>query len=266
MLSKHFNTEMDPTGYWASEKLDGVRCIFINGRLMSRNNNIFNAPKWFVDNISQNIPSSVILDGELFTKRGDFAGVMGIVTKKIPIDSEWKQISFVLFDIPSIKDVFEERMKGLKTIVNKIGSKNIKMLNQIRVRNTNHLEQIQQLILSKGGEGVMLRRPGSFYEHKRSNTLLKVKTFMDDEAVVVDHKMGSGKYEDVLGHLIVKWYKGVNKGIQFSIGSGISDQERKSYKRYFPKGTIVKFKYFEVNASGKPRFPTFLGVRDKTDI
>jgi DNA ligase-1 len=266
MLANKYKDGMEPTGYWASEKLDGVRSVFSNGTFRSRNNNVFNAPKWFIDNISQNIPSGVILDGELFTKRGDFATVMSIVTKNVPIDSEWKQISFVVFDIPSVKENFEERMKELKNVVNKIGSKNIKMLKQIKIKDKNHLEQIQHTILSKGGEGVMLRQPGSFYEHKRSNTLLKVKTFFDDEAVVVDHELGSGKYADVLGHLIVKWYKGENKGIQFSIGSGLNDQQRKSYKRSFPKGTIVKFKYFEVNPSGKPRFPTLLGVRHHKDL
>lgn len=191
---------------------------------------------------------------------------MSIVTKKIPIDSEWKQISFVVFDIPSVKGPFEERMKELKSIVTKIGSKHVKILNQVKVRNEAHLKQLQSTILSKGGEGVMLRKPRSYYENKRSSTLLKVKTFFDDEAVVAGHELGSGKYEDVLGHLIVKWYKGPNKGIQFSIGSGLNEQQRKGYKRLFPKGTIVKFKYFEVNESGKPRFPTFLGVRHKKDL
>jgi DNA ligase-1 len=40
---------------------------------------------------------------------------------------------------------------------------------------------------SLGGEGLMLRTPGSKYEWSRSSTLLKVKTFHDEEAIVVAH-------------------------------------------------------------------------------
>ncbi len=38
------------------------------------------------------------------------------------------------------------------------------------------------------GEGLMLREANSFYENRRSNSLLKVKTFYDDEAVVLGYK------------------------------------------------------------------------------
>jgi DNA ligase-1 len=44
-----------------------------------------------------------------------------------------------------------------------------------------------------GGEGLMLRKPGSLYEHKRSKTLLKVKSFTDEEAEVIAHQGGRGR-------------------------------------------------------------------------
>ena len=39
----------------------------------------------------------------------------------------------------------------------------------------------------------MLREANSKYEQRRSNMLLKVKTFEDDEAVVIGHEEGSGR-------------------------------------------------------------------------
>ena len=31
-------------------------------------------------------------------------------------------------------------------------------------------------------------------------------------------------------------------------------------------GKLVKFKYFEVGVMEKPRFPVYLGIRDKIDV
>jgi DNA ligase-1 len=59
------------------------------------------------------------------------------------------------------------------------------------------------------GEGLMLREPGSFYENRRSNSLLKVKTFYDDEAVVLGYKPGTGRCEGMVGALRVRNTHGV---------------------------------------------------------
>lgn len=65
----------------------------------------------------------------------------------------------------------------------------------------------------------MLRDPESLYEGRRSDRLLKVKTFEDDEATVLDHEEGSGRCQGMLGALHV-----INsKGIEFRIGSGFND-------------------------------------------
>jgi DNA ligase-1 len=261
MLAKLYN-DTDPTGYWASEKLDGVRCIYANGKLLSRNNNEFFAPKWFLSKL----PKNVVLDGELYTKRSDFSNVMSIVSKNNPIDSEWDQIKYVVFDLPLVIEPFENRQKQLKALIRKVKSKHIGVIPQVRVQNRKHLLEIQSKILKKNGEGVMLRQPGSYYEHKRSSTLLKMKTFYDDEAVVLSAELGSGKYSNVMGKLHVKWIKGIHKGVNFKVGSGFDDAQRTSHKKLFPSGTIVKIKYFELTSTGKPRFPVFLGVRSRKDL
>jgi len=69
-------------------------------------------------------------------------------------------------------------------------------------------------IESKGGEGLILRKPGSPYITGRSYDLLKVKSFDDDEATVIQHvkgkgrnadRMGTGRYESVLENLPYKY-------------------------------------------------------------
>lgn len=69
MLANNWEPKnQDPTGWYMSEKLDGVRC-FWNGRNMyTRNGNIFYPPDWF----KALLPKTLALDGELWTTRDDF--------------------------------------------------------------------------------------------------------------------------------------------------------------------------------------------------
>jgi DNA ligase-1 len=118
-------------------------------------------------------------------------------------------------------------------------------------------------IISKKGEGSMLRKAGSFYEHKRSNTLLKVKDFFDDEVVVLGMEFGEGRNSEVMGALHVKWLKPSMGTTPFKVGSGFTDTQRKNYKKLFKNGTKLTIKYWEIDKkSKKPRFPVFFRVRE----
>ena len=50
----------------------------------------------------------------------------------------------------------------------------------------------------------MLREPGSRYERTGSTTLLKVKKFLDAEAVVIGHEAGAGRHKGRLGALVAR--------------------------------------------------------------
>jgi DNA ligase-1 len=105
-----------------------------------------------------------------------------------------------------------------------------------------------------GGEGLMLRQPGSLYEAGRSSTLLKVKTFHDAEARVVEHLPGAGRHKGRLGALSVE----LPDGTSFSVGTGFSDAQRASPP---PIGSTITFRYQELSDRGVPRFPSFVCVR-----
>ena len=109
-------------------------------------------------------------------------------------------------------------------------------------------------VIKDGGEGLMLRQPGSCYEADRSSTLLKVKTFHDAEAVVVDHLAGRGRHKGRLGALRVQ----LPEGTTFSVGTGLTDAQRNAPP---PIGTTITFRYQELTDGGVPRFPSFVGVR-----
>ncbi len=82
----------------------------------------------------------------------------------------------------------------------------------------------------------MLRDPESKYENRRSKSLLKVKTFYDDEAEVLGYKPGTGRCHGMVGALKVR----NTHGVEFEVGSGMTDDIR----RHPPKiGSKITYKY-----------------------
>ena len=259
MLAKNWEAGMDPTGWWHSEKLDGVRSVWNKKDLMSRNDNVFKAPEWFYEYL----PENNSLDGELFTKRQNFQRTVGYVKKQVPIESEWRQIKYMVFDLPEDNSPFEVRYEKLKGIIehscNDDPNCPLVLVKQTKIKDSNHLLQLHKDLVKQGAEGSMLRKPGSYYEQKRSSTLLKLKDFDDDDAIVDGYELGTGKYSSVMGKLNVHWVK--DPSIKFGVGSGFTDEQRKNADKLFKKGTIIRVQYNGTSDAGNPRFPVFMGFQ-----
>jgi len=234
----------NPKGWWMSEKLDGVRAIWDGSNLLSRNGKIFHAPRWFLEGL----PKNEILDGELWQGRGLFQQTVGKV--RTQYEPDWSGIKFVVFDVVNA-DTFEKRLQLLQTLDL---PNHVKIVEQIQCKNREHLEHYKTTIIDSGGEGVMLRAAGSFYEHKRSNSLLKIKRMQTAEAKIVGYKKGNGKHLGRIGALICKY-----KGKLIRLGTGLTDQQREIPPQI---GTKVTFSFFELTTAGMPRFPVFLAKRD----
>ncbi|KAF8723466.1 hypothetical protein AX14_009249 [Amanita brunnescens Koide BX004] len=196
----------DPTGWWISEKLDGVRTYFDGKSFSSRLGNAFTPPEWFF----KNLPKGVTLDGELFGGRGKFQDTVSIV--KTINSPHWQGITFQVFDVPSMGEKpFEERFEYLEGMFGPGGTHaapHIVVVEQIKAEGKDHVLQRLKEIETLGGEGVMLRKPESSYEGRRSNTLLKVKTFQDAEAIVTGYVPGKGKNKGSMGALKCKMASG----------------------------------------------------------
>jgi DNA ligase-1 len=252
---------IDPTGWWLSEKFDGVRGLWNGIELLSRTGKKINAPKSFINQL----PIGVALDGELITGRGKFNEVSSITSKKIPIEEEWKKIKYQVFDLPSSNKPFEERIVELSTLLDARGSRVINKTGHIEIQSSNHLSQLHKNIVDNHGEGSMIRKPGSKYVNKRSSTLLKVKDFRDEDAIIIGHELGNGKYSADLGKLVVKWVK--RPDVILRVGTGLTDKLRRgNYKKELKEGTVIIVKFFELTPTGKPRFPVFLGKRHEQDM
>ena len=251
---------MDPRGWWLSEKLDGVRCILNNGRLFTRTGKRIEAPRFFL----QGLPKGRIFDGELYGTRGNFDKISGIVRKKIPVDAEWRRfIRYMIFDVVDDALDFEARQEILHQAVRlqpRTGGDPpiCEIVRQTVCSDKAHLKKELTAIEIGGGEGLILRRPNSKYVFKRSSSLLKVKSFHDLDARVVEHQGGKGRNEARLGALVCE----LPDGTRFRCGTGFTDKQRENPP---PLGSWVVVKYFELTKKGVPRFPTFVGTRAEQD-
>ncbi|MEM9070372.1 MAG: DNA ligase, partial [Myxococcota bacterium] len=214
LLAHKWENDVDLTGWWMSEKLDGVRAYWNGTTFLSRLGNEFHAPDWFVDELGDEP-----LDGELWVGRQEFQRTVSIVRRQDRSD-HWKEVRYVVFDAPGEKGSFEERMEVARKRLE--GLSYASALAQEPCEGLAHLRKELARVEGLGGEGLMLRKPGSKYVAGRSSTLLKVKTFHDAEGVVVGYVPGKGKHKGRTGALILE----LEDGTRFNAGTGLSDKER----------------------------------------
>ncbi|ESO87803.1 hypothetical protein LOTGIDRAFT_234827 [Lottia gigantea] len=239
----------DPTGWWMSEKLDGVRAFWNGNCFYSRLGNCFIAPQWF----TKDLPKDLHLDGELFGGRGKFQSTVKIVKNQECDD--WKKVKYHVFDAPNLeKKPFEERYSSLREFFDAESPQYAVLCEQTKCKGKEHIQEEMKKILKLHGEGLMIRQPKSKYERSRSKTLLKIKKFHDAEARVIGYKPGTGRFHNAVGALLVE----MANGKQFHVGSGLTDADRRKPPK---KGTIITYKFQEYTNSGTPRFPSYIGIR-----
>ena len=279
-----------PLGWYMSEKYDGYRCIafYKEDKLvfMSRASKEFNVPQWFKDAMpNPKLLKDLNLDGEVWAGRENFQ-MMGTVRKKIPIDEEWIDLKYVVYDIDNTGESFLERQKDLIKIVKltkMAWEKKKKDLpypynnldcplvytEQKKVTSIKRMETYYKSVIDEGGEGIMLKHPLCQYENGRSNNLLKYKPSFDREAIIVGYNPGKGKYTGHLGGFICKPL--INRDTYMTVDndphheftlSGMDDEIRKNYKSSHPTGTIITYECSGFTDKGLPRFGRYMRKRE----
>ena len=248
LLAENWDTSADLSDWWMSEKLDGVRAYWDGKQFLSRQGNLYHAPAWFIEGLP-----AVPLDGELWIDRKKFQRTVSIVRRQDKNDL-WSEVKFLVFDAPAATGGFEDRIAFLKETIAAGNSKFARVHAHERCRSLDALRAELSRIEALGGEGLMLRQPGSKYVAGRSSTLLKVKTFHDAEALVIGHQAGAGKHAGRMGALLVR----LPNGTEFAIGTGFTDRERENPPA---TGATITFRYQELSDAGVPRFPSWGGIR-----
>lgn len=164
------------------------------------------------------------------------------------------EVRFVVFDAPADEGPFESKLRLIEAVMEINRPAYTVAHPHVACSGRDHLHDELARVESLGGEGLMLRQPGSCYAVGRSSTLLKVKSFQDAEARAIAYQPGAGRHKGRMGALVVE----MANGVQFEIGTGFTDTQRTLPP---PVGSTVTFKYTETTDSGTPRFASFRGVR-----
>jgi len=274
---------------------DRVKC----SGLWSRYGKVVRAPDWWLDKLPE-IP----LDGELYMGRGMFQTLRSRVSTFE--NSDWTGVQYSVFDSPNRTVVWGAGEINVPNMNVRFPAGVLTFLGDCqdfagrsepfgkvyeRLSQTGYWNDVVQLhpqklvdsplvaemaeIVAGGGEGIIVRNPQTFWVPNRTHNLLKMKPFIDDEAVVVGYVTGQetdrgSKFLGLMGALKVRWHEK-----DFEIGNGFTDVERElsDYKwaclnpktvcplsmwaKHFPRNSLITFKYRELTDAGIPKEATY---------
>lgn len=246
-LLKTYKDDLNVAGWVMSEKLDGVRAFWDGHRLISRSGNLFTPPPSFTKDFP---PFS--LDGELWSKRGDFENIVSIVNTKASGD-RWTALKFMVFELPDQEGNLFERLDILDNYLRRYTQTNIRLIKQHKIKNKEEVKVYFDSVMTKGAEGIVIRNPFVDYYTGRTKDAFKYKTFLDAECEVREILEGSGKFRLQMGAIKCDF-----NGQIIKIGSGFDDADRKAPPKI---GTVISFKYYGLTGLGNPRYPIFLRIR-----
>lgn len=244
-LAETFRPNADPSAYWISEKLDGVRAVWDGRELRFRSGRPVPAPAWFLAGLPDQS-----LDGELWLGRGRFDELSGIVRKAQPIEADWRRVRYMVFELPGAAGSFTQRHEQIKVAVAQADVPWLGVVEQYRVKDRGELTAKLDEVVRGGGEGLVLHRAAAVYSVGRTGDLLKLKRWQDAEAIVVAHEPGYGRLAGLVGALRLR----APDGKEFRVGSGLSDDLRRAPPAI---GTLVSYRYQELTKDGIPRFPRY---------
>ena len=243
-----YRDEVDPAPYLVSEKYDGVRGHWDGSTLRYRSGRPVPAPGWFTARLPR-----TPLDGELWLGRGRFDELSGIVRRTVPVDAEWRQLRYMVFELPQAAGTFAERAHRIREIAAQAAWAPLVAVEQTPIADREALHRRLAATVAQGGEGLVLHLASAAYRAGRSDVTMKLKPELDTEAIVIAQHPGQGRLEGQLGALEVR----SPDGRQFLIGTGFSDAQRRNPPAI---GSVVTYRYRDLTATGLPRFASFLRV------
>ena len=155
LLAHKWETDHDPTGWWMSEKLDGIRAYWdgealhlaarqqvLRARLVHRGSAGRHARRRAVGR-PQDVPED------------DEHRALGCQS------DEWKQVTYVVFDAPNAKGGFEDRIAHVEKVMKRAEAPHARALEHVVCKGMDHLREELARVEALGGEGLMLRQPSS---------------------------------------------------------------------------------------------------------
>ena len=246
---------------YTQRKYDGTRCVAISGKgLYSRNKKRYPHLEHIVAEINK-LPSTIILDGELYSDTLTFQEIVGIVkreTLKEGDEAKQLQIKLHVYEIIN-KAPYEERYANLQILFNKYKFQHLVLVKSDICESEEAIKELHARYVQEGYEGLMLRNKTGLYKNSRAVDLQKYKEFFDGEFKIVAFKEGEG-----LEAGCVIWVCEAENGLQFACRPrGTREARVELYSdgdKYVGKKLTVR--YQEMTDSNVPRFPVGIAIRD----
>src|SRR5680860_1375245 len=102
-----------------------------------------------------------------------------------PDDDAWRQVRFMVFDLPAHAGNFEARVMRMRTLLDETDIPWLRPVAQFRLENAAALDARLDEIVAAGGEGLILHHREARYRVGCSDDVLKYKPYDDAEALVV---------------------------------------------------------------------------------
>ena len=266
MLAKVYSDESHKVdfskGVFVQPKLDGHRALYKNGVLYSRGGKEIKLPhiKGFLDNLNL---GDMHLDGEIYC-HGKNLQEIGSLIKKPRQESEC--LVYYIYDIVSDNEVFKRAFDStlinikITDIFENEEDSPVQVLKNSMVADEKSLLEKHKFFLANGFEGTIVRHGNKPYESgKRSDQLLKLKDFGDDEFEVIDVKKGVAIVEG----LVLTIFTCLTKdGKEFDVTChGTAIEKDANYTRD-NIGRMLTVKYFGYTPYGIPNLPVAIGWRE----
>ena len=276
---------VDGTYISISHKMNGTRCVFLNGQMKSRQNKLYNGLDHIITDIKKLGLEEFFIDGELVYKNEEGLSDSDAFQKGCSIamskDNDKSQLKLVVFDIfpkdeflnlHTSKKTYKERRQDLDKLEESIITSGITNLSVVErlYEGTDHSQIWKWLDYADedmGWEGIMINLDTP-YECKRTKNLIKVKRFFEKDLRCTKVNIAiTGKYKGIMGSITCNYF-----GNTVDVGSGFNDSQREYYAKHPEEivGKIVSVKYKEETQNkdgGKSlQFPVYMGIlidRDK---
>ena len=275
-LEKVKNVDPIDGTYFASQKLDGARCICFVNKIVDKNGDceydiefksrqgksfttLDNLKPHIIDLFAFHGNGSYVVDGECCMIMPDgsesFKGIMKEITRK---NHTIENPCYKVFDLLTLEEfneevesrLFSDRITELVDdwYSSGVDAKFVDIVLQERIESQEDFDRWSQKVKDNGWEGFMLRKDVP-YKSGRSKDLLKVKKMLDDEYTVKDVIMGKATYNeggskeyDVASALVIE-----HKGCKVEVGSGLSKEQRIRWNSHPEEiiGKTITVQYFE---------------------
>ena len=281
--------------YLAMPKIDGVRGIFLYDKTTISGRSLKSFGNTLLPTLFPNLNG---FDGELIYGDWTSSSLCRNTTSVVNTYNDPRANSLVWYVFDYITPTteflpYESRYKLLKAKLESMSVTNVKLVPATLISTYDELAAFEAKCLQDGFEGVILRSPDGLHKNGRTtvreNSYLRIKRFTQEDAVVVSlteamentneaktNALGNTERSTHQENLLPKGMIGsllcrdVKTGNEIEVGPGaLTHAERTYYWNNQSEllGKTISYKHFQHGAKeGKLRFPTYVAIRDNSDL